>query len=470
MEGLCLVIFELSWLISRIFNGGYMSVMKQIADPFRRGRQWLRVTVPCESYWAILVGLMMALALGEWIIWQLYYRAVLFSLPSLDVVEQEMFRDVHAAIGSMGMVLLGFMAAAYAVMRLITTHPGASVRLKSFLKQTPWQYGQPLPWSSPRFLLQDSVVLAILTGLMYWQSRNVDELPFLAQPTIVLTAYAFVRGLGVCLLSFSAAPWCCWGMIYLFPMIVAALPLIGERLLAPGILLVLALLHLALQEIALESSLQRVSDQLFDITPKPNAAEEEPKSILNRPVEFPVTASIGHKVIGAPWNLLSPKWMHGMAVTQRDGWLTALFTGWLVVLTGETAVLMGEHHEAIPLIGFFVIVGSVTLAVLRFSLYFVNWTSPLKRLVIGPWLIPREDRALVAPLGILILNLAMIGLLLLNSRAEYMPYMWYRKLFPLWAAMSVAMALLMGPNLKEHKLTTTFSLKLNRNGNPKPQR
>jgi hypothetical protein len=412
---------------------------------------------------------MIALVIAEWTIWQLYYRLIWFSRQDLYLPDKELFRDAQEGIGRLGIGMLGLIAFAYALMRLGTAHPEASGQLKTFLKQTPWRYGRPLPWSSPRLLVQDAVVLAILTALMYWQSRHVDDLPFLAQPAIALTTFTLIRGLAVCVLAFSAAPWRAWGMIYLFPAYVPLLLLIAADLMSPGALLALSLLHLVLQDTAIEASLQHVSAQLFDIAPQPNTAERESKLLWQREIEFPTSVGAGHKIVGAPWNLLSPKWRPLGSMTRREGWLTAGLVGWVTAVCYWSTTRFYAQHDplefAVPVMTF-----AVICALVRLGIYSVAYTAPIKRLLIGRWIILREDRALVAPLCIVAICVAVFGVMLFDARYHFVPDRIYEVLIPLWASVAAAIALMMGPDLKEHKLTTTVSLRLNRSGNPKPKR
>lgn len=130
-------------------------------------RRWLRVTMPSAWFTVAIIGYLSVIAIEAGFHYA-HFGEVVFPFQN------------EFAEG-----LLGLIATAYGVFRVLLFHPANWTAHRNWLMQTPWRLGDPLPYGPVALVPQDLCFVGLLWGLAHF---HLDATPLII-PCKFLLAY-----------------------------------------------------------------------------------------------------------------------------------------------------------------------------------------------------------------------------------------------------------------------------------------
>lgn len=311
-----------------------------------------------------------------------------------------------------GIFAIAVVALFYGFFRSICFHPALFEDYRKWLIQTPWRYGLPLPEGPVHLVLQDVVIVGLLSGLGFghWPKMSWTV------PCLFLVAY--LTGSMIAFLRTE----------HFWQAYLLAFGLGGVLLYSQTPLAVAAFL-LVLYAV----SFHGLRDWLK--TPELPISTEK----LNFDAQ-----ELHNRQLGWPFDALGPK-REPNPVSM--GWAAAmgLLLGWWAVV-----VLRVNSNEEFRLIFSFVSFGFVgILGAGRLGKYAWGYRPPISlwgRIKTGQWIIPGYDVIFLAPIVLLIFPGCVIGLL----TTYHFPL---ENVLPPFLAGGVFVALGFPPNLDEWRMT-----------------
>jgi hypothetical protein len=271
--------------------------------------------------------------------------------------------------GSVAIVVLFWTAATYAMFRVVRFHPAVRSDYRKWLEQTPWRYGLPLPLGPVHLIVQDVLVVALLTLLSL---LHVDVTP----QSIPLTFGAFYLVTLAMILGTTRQSLAAYLIVFgLGGFVLArAFPLLQFAIL--GMLYALAL-H------GLKGSLKAFRQ--WDL----KAVDKELDSLQRMESWRGETST---EILGWPFDMLAPR-RFPFAVGFRLALLLSIqLTWWTFVATD----FVPSRDLSGPL--FLAFIAWTVGAIVRGSIYINGYLPPISsagRLRIGRLIIPRYDYVMI---------------------------------------------------------------------------
>ncbi|MEZ5944670.1 MAG: hypothetical protein R3C18_25055 [Planctomycetaceae bacterium] len=342
---------------------------------------------------------------------------------------------------AMGVV---FFIPVYAALRYSHTLPVGDGHFRDWIAATPWTSDRALPWGSPFFHYSDLLLLVVISA-GFAIAPPVDRLSPAIPPmgTMFLLAGAavfvlYVLSRSALLLMRAKSSVCTWIIILAYPIqLFYAWNAISGSIPALLILVLVTVMQLVAQEFALKQIIRDLSKALY-------ACDDEQNEFGHMRKYGPQGAGFGW-----PFTTLSPLAKTGRVISVRDGLLGALCLGMITFVFAQLQMQSGENVRAANGFLWFC---TVVFVLVRFALYLPAFTSPVVRYKTGRWIIPREDRVFVAPL-LALLAAGVCSALLTNQPLTLAPWV-----AALWSTCVPAIIFLVGPNLLDHKLTTSICM------------
>jgi hypothetical protein len=330
-------------------------------------KRWIRVVLPSEIY------ILAACAC---------YLFVSVSSYLLDLNNRINGRPLQASVA--GLLVLVACAFAYGIQRVKNFHPACQAEYRNWLRTTPWHAGLPLPIGPVHLILQDLLIVGLMTGL----SSLHAEFRWYIIPSSFLIGYLMMM---ICALVLTRR---------FFPAYLILVGLGGVVYLQDSPL-GLSVIFTILYVIAWAGQRDSLRDfeqwdmYFFDerIAPlfKPQGVQELSRSWL----------------FGWPYDRLSPQrnqfalpWKFSLALAGLVGW-------WWFVLIERVAVFGGSHVTGLglPIAGF--------LSFSRLWAYCWGYAPPLSfaaRIFKLRWIIPGYDVVFLAPILMSLWAVATIGI------------------------------------------------------------
>lgn len=370
----------------------------------------------------------------------------------------EILISTTAMLAGMG-IMLGMPV--YAIYRLRTTHPLGHREHLEMITLWPWKSENRLPWGSPQLTWEDllffvtfwfSGVIALL-GIARVSLSSVDSLRAARIPGYLLVGcvswFSVSRSIAVLVCLWNTSPRWGWAMLFLIPLqIRLSLETLFQAMQSTPTGLIAALLILAIalsviQEFVIRDSLKRLSE-LLRSTDLLQAADWHPRMLEKLGVPSFHVGTVRQQ-IGWFFKRLSPN-ESVPGISLASAFALSAWAGWLVFLTEP---LRDDHYEIQAFQGFVVVI-TIMLAIIRWFTYFPGWPDPWSRWSLRQWIIPREDRALIVPIC-----LVLVGVLGRRFIAPSLDSTW---MLPLWVMSIVFTAFGCGHTAREQRLTTTIAL------------
>jgi hypothetical protein len=313
-----------------------------------------------------------------WLVW-LFVFAYGFVTASLWLIERpwhgpgENLSDIPEIKG-IRMIMLGIAAALYALFRLVRFHPICSQAYADWLKATPWTAARRLPLGPIHPVLQDAVVIGVLTVIARWHAHVDAALP------VSVFAMVYLVGMTV-LLAATRRWWSCLVLGFLWPaLLLPSAEGWPSSLLLAAIVIVLWHGH--------RQSLKAFPWSFRSLLSRPNA------TVLQTEIRIEINnqAAALQSRLGWPFAALSPKISSG-AVSHRTSICVSALLGWWSYCVIECA-----RPEPLPEL---MMIFAFMAAVFRLGTY-LNGTMPpfslWSRVVWGRILVPGYDKVFLTPM------------------------------------------------------------------------
>jgi hypothetical protein len=315
----------------------------------------------------------------DWAIVSFVAVTVLVSLPEIIAARNGLAPPPQ--IKTPRLMILGAGLAALGAFRVLGFHPRYRQGYRRWLEMTPWRLGQPLPVGPVHLVWEDAVILAAIIGPS-WYLGDAHPLGLLA---IFLASYLLCLGGAF---SNTGAPAYAWVIMFGLGGVARLNPWPEYAAGAAVGLYVVGLL-------GLRRSLGR-----FPWPQPAEVAQGMPKLSASGEPE----AASNARLLGWPFDRLSPKADQGVRLGTISAVLTGLLAGWwLYALSSLIPHPDARDHLVYMAYGY----GLLAMVAGRLAIYVTGYAPPISfwgRLARLRPIVPGYDRVFIAPLATLVLG------------------------------------------------------------------